>query len=266
MNRSRLGPPRAASTILRARGPPIQGAPGVFSNPEMSMNGPAGGAEGSSKVRCDGGVTAGQGGMDRPRLEAARRGWDGGLPTHRARVLGVPHATVELAEFREEHQNRRGSASESFVSHDEELVHGNQVLEWTVGDYDPSIRFGQSWAGRLAPSFDHASSLGRELLDRKRLQLLKERRVRQYSKKGRGGIYWSRDARYGPSPLELVRKAVAAHPVSFEASLERLPDLRDALVSEIVNWVPSDWMSRSAREFAISLITCNRNQLMELSR
>ena len=213
---------------------------------------------------------------------------------------------------------------EKFWYRKPELVHGNQVLEWTVGDYDPNIRFGQSdhsfeniwnsldrvfekreaaeeteqgiagylildavigntdrhhenwgllrrrvgsrWAGRLAPSFDHASSLGRELLDRKRLQLLKERRVRQYSEKGRGGIYWSRGARYGPSPLELVRKAVAAHPISFEASLERLTDLRDALVSEIVNWVPSDWMSRSAREFAIGLITCNRNQLMELSR
>ena len=250
--------------------------------------------------------------------------WAEKIAAEVARVLGVPHATVELAEFREEHQNRRGSASESFVSHDEELVHGNQVLEWTVGDYDPNIRFGQSdhsfeniwnsldrvfekreaaeeteqgiagylildavigntdrhhenwgllrrrvgsrWAGRLAPSFDHASSLGRELLDRKRLQLLKERRVRQYSEKGRGGIYWSRGARYGPSPLELVRKAVAAHPISFEASLERLTDLRDALVSEIVNRVPSDWMSRSAREFAIGLITCNRNQLMELSR
>ena len=250
--------------------------------------------------------------------------WAEKIAAEVAMVLGIRHATVELAEFREEHQKRRGSASESFVADDQELVHGNQVLEWTVVDYDPSIRFGQSdhsfeniwnsldrvfeereaaeeiqqsiagylildavigntdrhhenwgllrrragsrWVGRLAPSFDHASSLGRELLDRRRLQLTEERRVGQYSKKGRGGIYWSRDARYGPSPLELVRMAVAAHPSSFGASLESLTGLRDGLVSKIVNRVPSDWMSRSAREFAINLITFNRNQLMELSR
>ena len=68
-----------------------------------------------------------------------------------------------------------------------------------------------------------------------------------------------------PSPLELVGKAAAAHPESFGASLESLTDLRDGLVSQIVNRVPSDWMSRPAREFATNPITFNRNQLMELS-
>ncbi len=59
-------------------------------------------------------------------------------------MLGIPHATVELAEFREEHQKRRGSASESFVADDQELWHGNQIMEWTVAEYDPNIRRGQA--------------------------------------------------------------------------------------------------------------------------
>ena len=47
---------------------------------------------------------------------------------------------------------------------------------------------GGQWKGRLAPTFDRASSLGRELLDERRLLLLEEKRVGWYSAKGRGGI------------------------------------------------------------------------------
>ena len=144
-------------------------------------------------------------------------------------MLGVPHATVELAEF----QERRGSVSESFVSEDQDLFHGNQLLERTTDGYDPTVRrrhsdhafeniwksferifvkreaaeetkrafachltldavigntdrhhenwgmlrrrVGEREAGGLGPSFDHASSLGRELLDRKRILRLDTR-------------------------------------------------------------------------------------------
>ena len=47
---------------------------------------------------------------------------------------------------------------------------------------------GDGWVGRVAPSFDHASSLGRELLDSRRSRLLRERRVGVYAEKGRGGL------------------------------------------------------------------------------
>ena len=56
----------------------------------------------------------------------------------------------------------------------------------------------------LAPSFDHASSLGRELEDQRRAILLAENRVGRYSERGRGGIYWFQDDRRGPSPTTLV--------------------------------------------------------------
>ncbi|MYE16658.1 MAG: hypothetical protein F4Y07_09280, partial [Gemmatimonadetes bacterium] len=66
--------------------------------------------------------------------------WAEKIAAEVAKVLGITHAAVELAQF-EEH---RGSASKSFVSEDQELVHGNQIMEWTVAEYDPNIRFGQS--------------------------------------------------------------------------------------------------------------------------
>ena len=246
--------------------------------------------------------------------------WAEKIAAEIADALGVPHARVELAEF----QGARGSVSESFVPRDAELVHGNQILAWTVHGYDQTAKFGQSdhsfdniwtsferifrdptaaeksrttfsryvvldavigntdrhhenwgvlrrrvgdeWIGRLAPSFDHASSLGRELLDRKRALLLNEQRVDGYSEKGRGWIYWSGDARYGPSPLALVRAAVKLHGRYFHSILERVAELSDSLVTEVVGRVPADWMSDTARAFVIDLICYNRNQLRELVR
>ena len=254
-----------------------------------------------------------------PQLNTGQH-WAEKIAAEVASVLGVRHAKVELAEFEE----RRGSVSESFAPDEKELVHGNQILEWTVAGYDPTARFGQSdhsfanirrcfervfrdqeaaekntrlfagylvldavigntdrhhenwgllrrrvgdgWEGGLAPSFDHASSLGRELLDTRRSLLLEEDRIGWYSEKGRGGIHWSQDARYGPSPLELVRRAVERHPSYFDGALRGVAELRDAVVTGIVNCVPDGWMSPVARTFAIDLICYNRNQLQELNR
>ena len=254
-----------------------------------------------------------------PRPETGEH-WAEKIAAEVAKVLGVPHATTELAEF----QDQRGSVSGSFVSNGQELWHGNQIMEWTVADYDPNIRRGQSdhsfeniwrsfervfkdktaasknktvfakymlldavigntdrhhenwgllrqqvegqWKVRLAPSFDHASSLGRELLDERRTLLLQEKRVGWYSERGRGGIYWGQDTQTVLNPLDLVRRAAEAHPSYFTVALARLTELRDSLVTDIVHRVPPDWMPPPARTFAISLISYNRGQLMELRK
>ena len=83
-------------------------------------------------------------------------------------------------------------------------------------------RVGDRQNGRIAPSFDHASSLGRELRDERRILLMNEHRVGQYSEKGRGAIYWSEDQRHCPSPLELARRAARQYPDIFQPALSRL--------------------------------------------
>ena len=84
--------------------------------------------------------------------------WAEKIAAEIASVLGVSHATVELAEL----LGQRGSVSKS----------------WRVEEHE---------AGWLGPSLDHASSLGRELLDGKRSLLLQEDRIGAYSEKGRPG-------------------------------------------------------------------------------
>lgn len=119
---------------------------------------------------------------------------------------------------------------------------------------------------RLAPSFDHASSLGRELLDDRRDMLLDENRVGGYSERGRGGIYWDEGERRGPSPIELARRA-GVHPdyrAYFRGAMSRLNDIDEGALASIVNGVPDDWMSGSARNFALALMRYNLTQLREI--
>ena len=125
-------------------------------------------------------------------------------------------------------------------------------------------RAGDHWKGFVAPSFDHASSLGRELLSVRRDRLLAERRVGDYAEKGRGAIYWSEDETHGPSPLELVRRAAVAYPDLFRPALKKLEKLDESSVSDLVNRIPDDWIPPSARKFAIALTRYNLEQLQEL--
>ncbi len=122
----------------------------------------------------------------------------------------------------------------------------------------------------VSPSFDHASSLGHELQDRRRSLLLSQRRIQEYAigvgKRGSGGIYWSSDDAYAPSPLQLVIRAVEAYPSLFDSSMTRLQKLNEDSLREVVENIPPDWMTRTARDFAIALMCYNFNKLSEIFR
>ena len=114
-------------------------------------------------------------------------------------------------------------------------------------------RVSDGWRNFVAPSYDHASSLGRELLDARRNMLLTENRVGDYVEKGRGAIYWSENERHGPSPLELVRRAADIYPELFHPASLKLAKIDEEVFSQIVNRIPSDWMTSSARVFTIMI-------------
>ena len=113
------------------------------------------------------------------------------------------------------------------------------------------------WVGYLAPSFDHASSLGRELKDKRREGLLVNSRVGNYSEKGPGGIYWSESNMNSTSPLELVRLASREYPELIAPALSRVSKLDEKALSEIVERVPADWITPVAMEFAQELLCYN---------
>ena len=61
-----------------------------------------------------------------------------------------------------------------------------------------------------------------------------------------------------------MRQAAEQHESYFRDTLERVAELPDSLVAELVRRVPADWMSDTARAFAIDLVRYNRDQLREL--
>ena len=123
---------------------------------------------------------------------------------------------------------------------------------------------GDGWLGYLAPTFDHASSLGRELRDERRNGLLANNRIGNYSEKGCGGIYWSECDKKSPSPLELVRLAYNENQGLLGPALSKLQTIELRALNEIVERIPDDWMSDAARRFATQLISYNCSELREL--
>ncbi len=129
---------------------------------------------------------------------------------------------------------------------------------WTFDSLSPELK-------TLAPTFDHASSLGRELTDERRERLLMSGEVGRYSERAPGAIYWLEQGRNGPSPLQLVRLAVVKYPESFLPCLSKLSNLNDENILDIVNRVPEDWMTDLQRKFAVELMKYNLGQLRELT-
>ena len=151
------------------------------------------------------------------------------------------------------------------------------VLDAVIGNTDrhhenwgiTRKQVGERWQGMLAPTFDHASSLGRELVDASegkcRQRILSERRVGAYAEKAPGAIFWDKVDKRGLSPLELVRRAALLHPDLFRPALARLERLNRAKLAAIIARVPEGWMSPLAREFAIELMCYNSEELSKLT-
>jgi hypothetical protein len=145
---------------------------------------------------------------------------------------------------------------------------GYLVLDALIGNTD---RHHENWGllvkrtetgmrGFLAPTFDHASSLGRDLRDEVRTRRLREQTVGQYAKRARGRVFWSGSRRYGPNPVELVQLASRVHPLLFRQTLDRLRDRRSRFAA-IVGRVPDDWMSPTAKDFTLALLDYNAAEL-----
>ena len=139
---------------------------------------------------------------------------------------------------------------------------GYLVLDALIGNTD---RHHENWAllrreskegvtYRLAPSFDHASSLGREMRDARRLLILRENRLDAYIQGGPGAIYLTALGEQAVSPMDLVRILADSLPEPFRPCLRALESVTSESVNAILNRLPNGWSSEAQRQFAAALI------------
>jgi hypothetical protein len=116
----------------------------------------------------------------------------------------------------------------------------------------------------VAPSFDHASSLGRELLDVKRSELLANNEIARYVSAGRGGIFDASTDKRGANPLELARVGAARYPDHFRGALTQLKNLEKTRIRFIIDNLPEQRASAIAKDFAYAVICHSLDQLLKL--
>ena len=114
---------------------------------------------------------------------------------------------------------------------------------------------------QLAPTFDHASSLGRELTDEARERYLNDGTVERYIRRGRGGIFEHAQAKHGMSPIALATMLAQRYPEFFRPWQTRVANLEADALRDLVGRVPGARMSQTSRTFVLAFLEISRKLL-----
>ena len=148
---------------------------------------------------------------------------------------------------------------------------GYLMLDALVGNTD---RHHENWGAIsirdrrlfLAPTFDHASSLGCHLTDAERLRRLETKdggyTPEAYASKARSALYETESAPRPLGTLDAFLAATARARPAGLAWLRKLSDVPAAVLVNIVEAVPPERASAVAVEFAKRMILFNRDRLL----
>lgn len=156
-----------------------------------------------------------------------------------------------------------------------DLFLGYLLLDVLIGNTDrhhenwgilaDNVRFGNL---ELAPTFDHASSLGRELADNEKERLLDGKdynaNVESYALKARSAMYLNEQA---SKPMLLIKSFVefARHaPRAKKVWLDKLAEISDDSLEKCVNRVPEGCLNDKSKEFVCRFLLFNKTRLLEL--
>lgn len=121
-----------------------------------------------------------------------------------------------------------------------------------------------TYVHRVAPTFDHASSLGRNEPVEKVGQWLQEsHRFGWYAARGRGAIFINPTDPHGANPLRLVEVAVRAWPRYFQPWGKMLQNVGLERILSVVDRVPDYVMDARHRTFAQGLLGVTFTQVAQ---
>lgn len=119
----------------------------------------------------------------------------------------------------------------------------------------------------LCPTYDHAASLGREMLDVEREERLvskdRNRQVSTFVRKARSELFKLKTDKKPLSTVDAFKLAVSDRPLAREHWLSRLAALTEEAIVGVFNDVPANCISEVARTFAVKMVLENRKRLLE---
>lgn len=137
---------------------------------------------------------------------------------------------------------------------------------WGVVMRATRAEHGTEMTMEVAPSFDHASSLGRELLDEARRGMLAQGRVGQYVRRGHGAIFQGAADRRGVNPLGLVEAGVAGtFREYFMPALQQLKAVPLQALQDTVTEVPMVRMTETGKSFVRTFLAYTHEALIKLA-
>lgn len=157
---------------------------------------------------------------------------------------------------------------------------GYLMLDVWIGNTD---RHHENWAmirqsqdgifiNRLAPTHDHAASLGCMLQDKDRYERLttkdKNRRIEAYvnSAKARSAIYGDATDTKPLTLIDAFRAASLHNPQATGIWLKQLEHVIIKDVWEVFERIPKERISGEAKEFALRMLEINRERILRLKR
>lgn len=130
------------------------------------------------------------------------------------------------------------------------------VQTFSIKDNREGKKLSISLKTGLAPTFDHASSLGRELLDEARERLISDpAALRRYIRKGTGGIFRDAAAKKGLAPIALAELIRQGYPKLYEPWSNRIAALPDDFAQPLLNGIPYLYMSPVAKESGLAFLS-----------
>lgn len=149
---------------------------------------------------------------------------------------------------------------------------GYLMLDAWIGNQD---RHHENWglvlardgSVHLAPSYDHASCLGRIETDTEKHERLttkdKNRTVEYYIGKASSAFYASPTTKKPLSTLDAFRSAARSHTLAGLAWLKRLEAVSSDQTEQILRLVPPDRISEVSVQFAQRMLELNRFRLLD---
>lgn len=147
---------------------------------------------------------------------------------------------------------------------------GYLMLDALVGNQD---RHDENWGvialsgvAYLAPTFDHASSLGRNETDANRLDRLNTRdqgrTVERYVSRARSALYLNEKERHPLTTLGAYVEAKKIEPEAAKYWEQQLSLINEDLFRMTFDALPDDWAGDVAKEFALRMLQLNKSAIL----